>query len=89
MGEGARAALRREITEELGCEVEVGEALAVVRHSYPDLEIALRPFLCRVVAGEPEALEHEAIGWFGPGEIESLGLAGADREVAASLREWG
>jgi 8-oxo-dGTP diphosphatase len=84
-GESAREALVREIREELGCEVEVGEGLDPVEHRYPDLAVRLRPFVCAVREGRPVPLEHEEIGWFGPAELPELGLAGADVEVAALL----
>ena len=41
------AALRRELREELGIEISVGEPLAVVRHAYSHFRITLRAFLCR------------------------------------------
>lgn len=84
-GEGAREALAREIREELGCRIVVGEALSPVEHVYPDLALRLRPFRCVVCEGRPEALEHEEIGWFRREELGELGLAGADVEVAALL----
>ena len=81
-GEDAREALVREIHEELGCGVVAGQALEPVEHEYPDLKIRLRPFVCTLEDGEPEALEHEAVGWFRKGELDGLGLAGADVKVA-------
>ena len=85
--ESAPEALQREIREELGCGIEVEEALPVVEHVYPEVAIRLRPFRCRVTAGEPAALEHEEVGWFTAKEVDDLGLAGADREVVALVRE--
>jgi 8-oxo-dGTP diphosphatase len=84
-GEEGREALAREIGEELACEVEVGEELAAVEHRYPEVAIRLRPFVCTVAGGEPQALEHEEIAWFAAGEIASLALAAADREVWRAL----
>lgn len=84
-GEEARESLEREILEELGCEVVVGKALEPVEHAYPDLRIRLWPFMCVAEGGEPTALEHEALGWFRKEELDGLGLAGADVEVA---RQW-
>ena len=84
-GETPREALVREILEELGCRVEVGEALEPVEHAYPDLELCLRPFLCVVCGGTPEALEHEEISWFPPSSLSELPLAAADVKVADRL----
>lgn len=78
--------LRREIREELGCEIAVGAALTPVEHAYPDgRTLLLLPFLCRMVAGEPQALEHAALAWARPEELAGYDLAEADRPV---LREY-
>ena len=47
-GEEEPAALRREIGEELGCEIDVGPVLTRHHHRYPDLEVELAFFLCRL-----------------------------------------
>ena len=84
-GEGYEAALAREIDEELGCRVGVGEALKPVEHHYPEVSIRLRPFLCTVAEGEPEAHEHAAVAWVLPGELGAWELAEADRAIAAMI----
>ncbi|NNC87769.1 MAG: (deoxy)nucleoside triphosphate pyrophosphohydrolase [Akkermansiaceae bacterium] len=84
-GEGPEAALDREIREELGCRVEVGRPFVPVEHHYPEIAIRLRPYRCRLLDGAPEALEHEEIAWFAPGDLAEAGLAGADEGVAAQI----
>lgn len=83
--EEARGALQREIREELGCEIEVGDPLPTVEHRYPQVSIRLQPFYCTVTSGEPAALEHEEIGWFRAEDIRRMGLAGADQEVFRAI----
>lgn len=80
-GESGREALAREIWEELRCTIDVGEALAPVEHTYPEVAIRLRPFLCALTGGEPQAHVHEEVGWFGREDIAGLELAEADRRV--------
>ena len=84
-GEGKEEALVREIREELGCEVVVGEGLEAVEHEYAEVAIRLWPFWCEVGAGEPEALEHAALRWVTPGELRGVELAPADVRVAGEL----
>ena len=84
-GEDFPAALAREIEEELGCRVAVGEELAAVEHHYPELAIRLRPFICEIADGEPEAREHAAVAWVRPEQLGEVELAEADRKVAAVM----
>ena len=51
-GEGERAALARELREELGVRVSIGEEYARVEHIYPDLQVELALFRCALHAGQ-------------------------------------
>jgi 8-oxo-dGTP diphosphatase len=83
-GEDAAAALAREIREELGVEIEVGEALPASAHDYGAFAIRLIPFRCTLRAGEPHPHEHAAVRWCLPEEIGTLDLAAADVPVLRS-----
>jgi A/G-specific adenine glycosylase len=50
-GEGLTAALRREVREELGVEVDSVRRLTTVRHAYTRFEATLHAFRCRIAAG--------------------------------------
>ena len=70
-GERLADALRREIREEYGVEIEVGELLDVVDHILPgEGQHWVSPtYLCRITSGEPRILEPgkcTEIGWFAP-----------------------
>jgi len=80
-GEEARAGLERELREELGVRVIVGEALSPRLHRYGARVVRLLPFRCVLAEGEPEAHEHEALRWCLPQEAEALELVPADRPV--------
>jgi 8-oxo-dGTP diphosphatase len=86
-GERAESALKREIAEELGCEIEVGAALSAVRHEYAEVTIELHPFVARLVAeGEPpESREHQALRWVTAEELAKLPMPAADAPI---LAEW-
>ncbi len=85
-GESEPDALRREIREELGCEIEVGRLVARHAHRYPDLEVELAFYDCALPPGaEPEPLGVAAIAWAAPGTLASYDFCEADRPVLADL----
>jgi 8-oxo-dGTP diphosphatase len=82
-GEDEAAALARELREELALtDVGVGERVG------PEValpgERVLRIRVCRA-GGEPTALEHDALRWLGPDELEGLDWLDADRAVLPAL----
>jgi len=73
-GERLADALKREMGEEYGIEIEVGELLDVVDHILPDegQHWVSPTFICTIVSGEPtirEAAKCTEIGWFAPDQM--------------------
>lgn len=87
-GEDPIDALKRELREELGLEIEVGveDCISMVAHPYGDEadQVLALGFLARWVEGEPEAADDvAAFRWVGPDELEQLDFAWEhDRAVA-------
>src|SRR5215475_10023251 len=67
-GEDPRAALRRELDEELGIDAEIGEIVDVTFHRYDDADkaVLLLFFEATRLAGSPEprAIDVAEVGWF-------------------------
>lgn len=75
-GEDAFAAARRELVEELAIEVlQVGALLLSEKDIDSPFVIEFYPVH---VTGDPEPLEHQAVGWFTPEELAMMPLAPAD-----------
>ena len=74
------AALKREILEELGVEIEIGSALQASEYSYDGIRtIRLIPFLASIIdRNEPKAHEHSEIRWVPNSELMQLDWAAAD-----------
>jgi 8-oxo-dGTP diphosphatase len=82
-GESETEALVRECAEELAITIEPGEPLGEIRLPSGAL---LRTWTGRVVAGEPEALEHSALRWLAMDELDDVPWIDADAPVLAALR---
>lgn len=80
-GESPEECLKRELHEELGVEVSVGQSLPVTTHHYPSFSVTLHPFICKIVSGEITLHEHNAIVWLPMEELHTLDWAEADLPV--------
>ena len=54
-GERIEQCLVRELREELGIEVALGQLFEEVTHDYPEKTVHLKFFLCRLAKGKPRA----------------------------------
>jgi mutator protein MutT len=78
--------LARELREELGIEVEVGERIQVIEHEYPEKCVLLEFFRCRWLANEPQALGCPAFAWVTRDELLRYEFPAADAKLIALLR---
>jgi A/G-specific adenine glycosylase len=88
-GESLRECLRREIREELGIEIEVGEQIGTVRHAYTHFRITLYVFACRHLSGEPRAIGCDEWAWVTLDEIDRFAFPVTDQKIVAMLRDGG
>ena len=87
-GEGERAALARELREELGVKVHIGEEYARVDHPYPDVEVELALYRCTLAAGsEPRPLQCEKAAWVARRDLPGLPFCEADVPILTQLAE--
>lgn len=86
-GESPEAALAREIREELGCTVQVGERVATTEHQYDFAVIVLTTFYCELIEGEPTLTEHTESAWLPPVELTTLTWAPADVPAVQQIQD--
>jgi ADP-ribose pyrophosphatase YjhB (NUDIX family) len=76
--EGPLEGVEREILEETGLRIRVGEVLAILVDTYddPTLYTLNVYYLAEVVDGEMAAADDVSeLGWFGPGELPAVAFA--------------
>jgi mutator protein MutT len=88
-GESLPECLRRELQEELGIEITVGDQIGTVRHAYTHLRITLYAFECRLLSGEPQALGCAAWAWVPLDELDRYAFPVTDQKIIAMLRDGG
>jgi A/G-specific adenine glycosylase len=86
-GETLEECLRREIQEELGIEIEVGELVTQVRHTYTHFCITLHALECCLVRGRPRAIQVADWRWARLDELEDLAFAVTDRKIIQVLKK--
>jgi A/G-specific adenine glycosylase len=85
-GESLEACLAREIREELGAGIQVGETLGIFRHAYTHFRITLHAFFCELTDGEPKPVEAAELAWVAPVELGSYPMGKVDRLIARRLQ---
>lgn len=85
-GESSEVCLARELREELGVVVSVGQVLEELTHAYPEKTVQLKFFLCRLESGEPQPLGCAAIKWISPSELSAHDFPAADARLLEKLK---
>ena len=90
-GECFLAAVKREVREEIGADVEVGRRLRPINYSYGHEDICLRPYFCKLSrdSSEPQAVHsiHSEIVWVTAQEMNSYKFAAANESIVKRL-QW-
>jgi 8-oxo-dGTP diphosphatase len=85
LGEDPRACLQRELLEELGVQVEVGEVLDVISTIKALRHLIIIYFDCRIIAGSLQAIECQGFNWSTPSEIALLDKPESDEKF---WKDW-
>lgn len=81
--------LKRELLEELGVKIEVGEELGVFKHAYTHFRVTLHAFACRIVEGEPRPLQSGELRWVALSQLGEYPMGKIDRQLARLLQGGG
>lgn len=81
-------ALKREISEELATQIEVGDLLTTVEYDYPKFHLSMQCFVCTIISGRLSLLEHEAAKWLSVDNLHSVSWLPADLEILPLIKQY-
>ncbi len=87
-GETPENAIVREIKEELDTVIEVIEYFDTVEYDYPNFHLSMKCYICTVVSGKLELLEHEAAKWLDKDSLDSVAWLPADLGLVDKLKDY-
>ncbi len=89
-GESPDAALRRELSEEIGVDVHVHRIWDVLFHSYPDFDLLMLMYPCTLVGtAKPRCIDVADLVWVRPEEMRKYDILAADAPLVERLIEEG
>lgn len=86
-GEDPKNCLRREIEEELGVKIFIGDLLGTFMHDYPGFSIILHAFSVKIQSGNLFCQEHSELKWVNPSELRNFDFTEADLPIVKLLQE--
>lgn len=86
-GETKEEALIREIKEELNTDIKVIREIGTVKHQYPNFHLTMHCFICNVLFGDLELLEHSASKWVDKTELDTVDWIPADITAVEYLKK--
>lgn len=87
-GEAPENAIVREIKEELDTVIEVIEYFDTVEYDYPNFHLSMKCYICTVVSGKLELLEHESAKWLDKDSLDSVAWLPADLGLVDKLKDY-
>jgi mutator protein MutT len=84
-GETFEECLVREIREETGVAISVGELFEETTHDYPEKSVHLKFFICQLISGEPQPLDCAAVKWIEKSELATHEFPAADTQLLEKL----
>ena len=84
-GESQKEALHHELLEELNLPTEIQSHFLTVVHEYPDFELTMHSYICKVDSKELTLNEHIDQKWLNVENISSLDWAAADIPIVDKL----
>lgn len=88
-GETVEQCIRREIQEELGIEIQVGDRLITIDHTYTHFRVTLNVHHCRYLSGEPQPIECDEVRWVELADLDQFPFPKGNVMIIAALQQSG
>ncbi len=85
-GESIETCVAREVQEELGIQIAVGESLMTIDHDYTEFTLTLYVHHCRHISGIPQTIECDEIRWVRPEELSQFTFPKANAVIIQALQ---
>ncbi|RYE51529.1 MAG: (deoxy)nucleoside triphosphate pyrophosphohydrolase [Sphingobacteriales bacterium] len=79
--------LKREILEELGINIEVGNFFMQNNHQYETITIELHTYLCKLISFDIQLIDHDEFAWVERTHLREYKFAPADEPFLDALAE--
>jgi len=84
-GETIEECIVRELKEELGIKIEIGEFLTEVKHAYSHFTMDMHTYFAKIVAGRPRPIECQSYRWLKISDLRKLPYSKADLKIINAL----
>ncbi len=85
--ESIETTIERELKEELGIVVKVGEKLLSFQHTYTHKKLDFTVHLCEWISGEPKPLASQKLLWVSPEELFEFPFPAANTKIISELHK--
>jgi 8-oxo-dGTP diphosphatase len=85
-GETVAECIVREIREELGIKISVGEHLISIDHTYPAFQLTLIVHHCQHISGIPQPIESDEVRWVDVSDLDDYEFPAANVEIINAIR---
>lgn len=88
VGESAYQALKRELQEEIGIDINTAQEFLEISHQYSDKSVVLTVFIVSDYQGQPWGREGQQTIWRKADELAALDFPAANAEIVEKLQSW-